>query len=91
MESILTDGLLWAYKHCNALKFDKLNFDGLAGKCQKMSLSNFCTIRYVEECQCTSSHKGTTGSTAYRFACSNKGTSTACDEQFKVAIMCSYE
>ena len=60
MENILTDGLPWAYKHCNALKFDKLNFDGLAGKCQKMSLSNFCTIQYVEECQCTSSHKGTT-------------------------------
>ena len=34
MENILTDGhclLQWA-KCCNALKFDGLNFDGLAGK-----------------------------------------------------------
>ena len=52
-ENILTDGhLLSAYtcKCCIVLKqFDGLNYDGLAGKCQKRQnfpLSKFCAIWY---------------------------------------------
>ena len=32
MENILTDGSVFSCKHCNALKIDGLNFDGLVRK-----------------------------------------------------------
>ena len=50
-ENSLTDGLPWACKCCNALKFDGLNFYGPAGKRQKFQnffLSKFCAIWYFE-------------------------------------------
>ena len=57
-ENILTDGhclLPYTCKRCiilNFKQFDKLNFDGLAGKRQKhqnFPPSKFCTIRYLLE------------------------------------------
>ena len=53
MENILTDGTVFHHAPVNTvmlLNINRLNFDGLAGKCpkcQNFSLSKFCAIRYV--------------------------------------------
>ena len=45
MENILKDGLPWAYKRCNTLKFHALNCDSLTGKHQNVKIFpiKFCT------------------------------------------------